>query len=582
MLNKWRRKFSRTNTEHLTYKPLEGSEIRLLRVEKESSADGGEIFCQLKHVKLDSKPVYVALSYAWGDPNETKPIIVNGQRLDVTENLYAALLGIKSKSTWLWKGLKVPASKLLLWIDAICIDQGNVVEKSKQIPRMGSIFSSAYITLVWMNFMEQIDRHKFQLFVQTGASLAHWFKHSEGRSPSQIVRDLGRDREAVQDVHGYIIDNPWFSRLWTAQEYLLSARPAYAWFQSLLFPLWTVGAISHAFRKEDATTERFSGWIASDSLGELEETRTRIRSADHKALPLSNQIFYLLRSTIGRKCSLPHDLVYGILGMADLTKLPQSLIPNYALPFSKVYWDYTKYIVENTGSLSLLPCSENHLQGVPSWVPDLRYSISRQDSTPSTADSFSFSADGNELTIRGVEFARVLGRLERQDYMTRSCMREFVETILTAAAWIRRRPLEDIFVEWLKDVVQTPGSTTHLSNRWPTVESFIESFEAGLEYIGEGFRFDPLFIDLGIRVCSHYICLLDNGDIVHCNYPRALQDGNESVWLVKGCENPFVLTQTKKGYLFKGGIVSICGELLTLVFGEEIFSSRDVREIILI
>jgi hypothetical protein len=127
-----------------------------------------------------------------------------------------------------------------------------------------------------------------------------------------------------------------------------------------------------------------------------------------------------------------------------------------------------------------------------------------------------------------------------------------------------------------------PGITTHLPNRWSTVESFIESFETSLEYIREGVRFDPLFVTLGTRVCSHYICLLDNGDIVHCNYPRALRDGNERVWLVKGCENPFVLTQTEKGYLFTGSIVSVWRELSTLVFGEEIFSSGDIREIILI
>lgn len=69
------------------------------------------------------------------------PISVNGQRLEVTENLFEALCKIKS-STFIKERLKVPSPELLLWIDTISIDQRNAREKSEQVPQMGGIYSS--------------------------------------------------------------------------------------------------------------------------------------------------------------------------------------------------------------------------------------------------------------------------------------------------------------------------------------------------------------------------------------------------------------------------------------------------------
>lgn len=41
-------------------------------------------------------------------------------------------------------------SKLILWADAICIDQQNLKERSNQVQRMGSIYSKAGEALLWL------------------------------------------------------------------------------------------------------------------------------------------------------------------------------------------------------------------------------------------------------------------------------------------------------------------------------------------------------------------------------------------------------------------------------------------------
>jgi hypothetical protein len=79
---------------------------------------------------------YVALSYTWGDPKETREIFVNGKSVQVTVNLEAALRVLRGKAP-VKAGLK-------LWIDALCINQEDNDEKEVQVKRMADIYQRAY------------------------------------------------------------------------------------------------------------------------------------------------------------------------------------------------------------------------------------------------------------------------------------------------------------------------------------------------------------------------------------------------------------------------------------------------------
>ncbi|KAH7073147.1 hypothetical protein FB567DRAFT_194061 [Paraphoma chrysanthemicola] len=48
--------------------------IRLLEIE--GNDDEGEISCKLRSTCLDDKPSFLALSYTWGDPNQTQTIFL--------------------------------------------------------------------------------------------------------------------------------------------------------------------------------------------------------------------------------------------------------------------------------------------------------------------------------------------------------------------------------------------------------------------------------------------------------------------------------------------------------------------------
>jgi hypothetical protein len=88
---------------------------------------------------LSIVPIFEALSYTWGDPSATVPIQVNGAELQITLNLFLAL-----------KRLRKEREERVLWVDAICIDQGNLTERAEQVPRMRSIFQRAERVVVWL------------------------------------------------------------------------------------------------------------------------------------------------------------------------------------------------------------------------------------------------------------------------------------------------------------------------------------------------------------------------------------------------------------------------------------------------
>jgi hypothetical protein len=82
---------------------------------------------------------YSALSYVWGDATVTKEIVVNGQNLKVTTNLESAL-----------RHLRKLDRALVLWADAICINQNDTAERNSHVLLMGKIYKSAAKVTIWL------------------------------------------------------------------------------------------------------------------------------------------------------------------------------------------------------------------------------------------------------------------------------------------------------------------------------------------------------------------------------------------------------------------------------------------------
>jgi hypothetical protein len=123
-------------------------EIRLLVVEP-AQDEATAIECSMKVFSLNEDPKYVALSYVWGSKEVTESIIVNGSSLAVTINLASALRELRS-SRALEDSKGVQMLPILLWVDAICINQQDVEERNSQVLMMGDIYRHAVSVLAWL------------------------------------------------------------------------------------------------------------------------------------------------------------------------------------------------------------------------------------------------------------------------------------------------------------------------------------------------------------------------------------------------------------------------------------------------
>jgi hypothetical protein len=93
---------------------------------------------QLRHVFLDDsdKPRYETISYAWGDTALVESCLVDGESIPIPASAGSALRCMRS-----------PTHTLRFWIDCICIDQNNDLEKSRQVAMMADIFHNSSMTL---------------------------------------------------------------------------------------------------------------------------------------------------------------------------------------------------------------------------------------------------------------------------------------------------------------------------------------------------------------------------------------------------------------------------------------------------
>ncbi|MCJ1345953.1 hypothetical protein MMC31_004163 [Peltigera leucophlebia] len=135
-----------------------------------SVEDNFPVRCVISHVSLEDKPTYVALSYTvgdlfealfsvlshpychveekyadlkntkWGDPSNKRRIIIEEEKqkyeLLITNSLHSAMRHI--------------AIDARFWIDAVCINQENDIEKSWQVQQMWAIFHEGQRTAAWL------------------------------------------------------------------------------------------------------------------------------------------------------------------------------------------------------------------------------------------------------------------------------------------------------------------------------------------------------------------------------------------------------------------------------------------------
>lgn len=189
-----------------------------------------------------SRPRYVALSYTWLEFPHTFPLLVSDERSEsssVNTSETKAVLYINASLHSFLQRLFSDTSNaqaLTLWIDQICIDQTNDVEKSQQVRLMKDIFANADKTFIWLGETDEDSdlaikvlnsvthlrplaesEQQEQTYSQEKTKATSLVNKADLRNPNSAVT---RNRTAI----GRLLNRPYFGRAWIYQEAAVSRR----------------------------------------------------------------------------------------------------------------------------------------------------------------------------------------------------------------------------------------------------------------------------------------------------------------------------------------------------------------------
>ncbi|KAH6670470.1 heterokaryon incompatibility protein-domain-containing protein [Halenospora varia] len=356
------------------YGPLDTSrhEIRLLNVHPGNA--GTKVQANLIVVSLADSPSYEALSYTWGDSSQTSTIeLFDGESaansskfvFKATTNLELAL-----------QHLRYSDGYLILWVDSICINQNDNIEKSSQVQQMSTIFASASRVCVWLGEEYGYSDHALALISECpkdlDAALDLLSKEERGLSWRALT---------------FLVQRPYFSRSWIVQEVALakditifcgSEECDWESFQLIVRAL-IAEANAYAIYKENphpsATPPRCAAlteWNVPDShyFNWFHGTRNISCLASTRISAGKAGLKNFLATCHGRAITNPKDVIFSVLGLASEAQ-SLDLEVNYEQETVDVFIDAVESIVNATGSLDIL-CHNNWTQvhnHSHSWVP---------------------------------------------------------------------------------------------------------------------------------------------------------------------------------------------------------------------
>lgn len=140
--------------DRFKYKPLDekNAEIRVLRLLPGIDTDPlqGELITVQLSTELQIE--FEALSYVWGTPANPGTITLRQKHIDGLRNEHeeSGVLAISKNLYEALPYLRFSDDRRFLWIDAICIDQSNVKERSSQVQKMAQIFKTAVRVIMWL------------------------------------------------------------------------------------------------------------------------------------------------------------------------------------------------------------------------------------------------------------------------------------------------------------------------------------------------------------------------------------------------------------------------------------------------
>ena len=558
------------------YTPLdaEAREIRVLVVRSQTS-DDGLIACSLTVVSLDEQPDFTTLSYCWGAPQPTKEILINGTRNPVTPNLAAALDHFRDSKD---------AEATPIWIDALCINQNDLDERSAQVAMMMSIYAQSRCVHIWLGdemgplsnamlTLEEVftvsDKSDSVIEARCQALVDTWCAQSWNYVAAKL-------RHILQ-----IGANPYWQRMWILQEasfariIIMHAKGGRvdlgpsgelkedARHVAILHLNKVLSELSIAVMARVRSDRRLT--ISTEIVDDIFDLTDRVenmlavmvrvnwnkRIGDMiwspsdigvGAIESSNpELFITYRRMLSTN---PKDKIYGLLGFV---KELRGLAPDYKKSTRLIYCEATLRLMRAAKDLRYLHQACPVTDRLPSWVPDystpcawLTWRAARASQSSSSRDfnsTFCMDVDG-ALDVKGLifdEVKSVSGHVHFNDKDLSSVQEAW-------DGWLSRFPT----------ILQTiPESTGRTTTRLMVLYSFIDQrfdsdmdsfYYQWLDEVSESSKQIPkTLISRIARLISDFELISSEKGYIGI-VPRGLVSAGNKLAVIAGTDFPFCVT----------------------------------------
>ena len=387
------------------YSPLseDRREIRLMTLHEGSFLADIKVSLHTVSLPPDDPPIYEALSYVWGSTENPFSIQVGARGLVVTQNLAEALFYLRYKDR-----------PRILWIDAICVNQQDLKERSLQVKRMADLYWLAERVVVWLgpaNYnsgrgMRILEQLSSQIEVDWNTRVMKPASQGKERHWSDVTRMIPYDHKELLTINE-ILRRPWFARLWVQQEIRLAKTHSIVlcgldtirW-QSLRTAIFCLGC---------------KNWSPPESsnnvLRSLRSCVSLISDSTVNSGPGS--FLEVMRATNHCKYFDARDRVYAILSMLRKSEIPDGIEPDYCKTTSQVYQDVALRDISHKRKIHILKaCSlKDTPSDMPSWVPDWTVESMPDPFASRLASGFSYTnvqyQGAGVLSVTGVHLAIV-------------------------------------------------------------------------------------------------------------------------------------------------------------------------------
>jgi hypothetical protein len=573
----------------------EDNSIRLLALK--SGAYDCEIEIELFPVPVwqGDPPDYEALSYVWGStedrrriavrewsaPDLSKPLseslygdprkLVSEGQLPVTQNLEVAL-----------RYLRRPTSHRVLWIDAICIDQENMEERSFQVQRMGRIYHAARQVVIWLGPGNETSPLAVEALRIIGTdSLFKSDEHlmyslRESTTKSFKIDTLAlKKQEAEWLAIQELLQRKWFTRLWVYQEYQMSK-------QAMIL----VGSLQLNWEKFVSAVFwiRKSPAYLNSGLHILDNNlmNPMYGLAIGSDVPTATVVMHQTRH---KQCFDPRDRVYAILGVTETIHNNRfKIVPDYTKSVEEVYEEFNTAVILSTDDLHILRfvSSPKANSNMPTWVADLSDMNACGPIIPSEAAgrvkntaSNSVFVKNSDLNVTGLitdTLAHCLPPVSLSAKVPEiaTCIQSWEPKDLLTASYVGGSKLQDAFLKTilcgrlLENFALERGvapSLEYIKTAYQTVIWGAPSEEANAKFISSLFH----------AVLGRKFCRTEKGFMGM--FPADAKVGDQ-VWVVLGSDLPLLLREVKvpwrEGSLGEYQLLGCC-YVAGIMHGESLF-----------